>query len=61
MLLYYEKLSDNEANFQVNNILIHESVEDSDKIVDGLKNVSGFIIKTANWVSPIFRFEDQES
>lgn len=61
MLLYYEKLSDNEANFQVNNILIHESVEDSDKIVDGLKNVSSFIIKTANWVSPIFRFEDQES
>jgi len=58
MILSYEESLDSKTNFQVYDILIHDSTENADEIVNNLKNVSGFIIKTTNWVSPIFKLQE---
>lgn len=58
MILSYQESLDSKTNFQVYDILIHDSTENADEIVNNLKNVSGFIIKTINWVSPIFKLQE---
>lgn len=58
MILSYEESLDSKTNFQLYDILIHDSTENADEIVNNLKNVSGFIIKTTNWISPIFKLQE---
>ena len=59
MILSYEESSDSKDKFQIEKIIIHESVQDhTSEIINYLKNVSYFIVRTINWVSPAFRLQD---
>lgn len=62
MILSYEESSDSKGKFQIEKIMIHESVQDhTSEIINYLKNVSYFIVRTISWVSPAFRLQDQEN
>ena len=59
MILSYEESSDSKGKIQIEKIMIHESVQDhTSEIINYLKNVSYFIVRTINWVSPAFRLQD---
>ena len=59
MILSYEESSDSKGKFQIEKIMIHESGQDhTSEIINYLKNVSYFIVRTINWVSPAFRLQD---